>query len=239
MCGVEIPASAAYLVPCRGEGEPLALCPACVLEYRFRFADGLQPAEVVVPAGPESPDENEKGAGQPTLRCSNCQRRVPPEQTVLVSGPIVGWPVIVCSSCLAQVKAGLAAETQNIPWAGAVLWGLGTALAAGAVWYLAGRLWLGAAPMLALVAGPAAGIAVYLGAGRKRGRGLQWLALGLATLALLGAEYGLAGAGAMDLFLDSLGQLLRTGYGLGFFILGLWLAWRIPAPRRVLRAYRD
>ncbi len=184
----------------------------------------------------EPAHQREEGARQ-SLRCGQCRRLVPMKGSVFVSGPALGWPRVICPDCLEQVKGTIAAETRGIFWVGAVLWGLGTALAAGAVWYVVGRLWLGAAPALALLGGPATGIAVHLGAGHKRGRALQWLAVGLAALAFLGAEYALAGAGASDLFMNALEQTLRTGYGFGFSILGLWLAWRIPAARRVLGAY--
>jgi hypothetical protein len=156
----------------------------------------------------------------------------------------------VCADCRTKVINELEAEKATavkmpIAFAGGVL----AALLCGAAWAaiaVATKLEIGYA---AVGVGLATGWGVVLGAGQKRGKNLQWLALGCSVLGLVVGKYFiLAHAvithmdGASDvsyfdprlvsLFFEHLTDMLSPFDALWAFI-ALRIAWRVPRPKSV------
>lgn len=128
---------------------------------------------------------------EPALRCVRCQSPTTEEEALMLPARR-GQTAALCPKCAAEIEARFAAESEGIQVGPAVLYGLGAALAGGVLWYLAERFSGMGMPFLAFIFGWLVAEAVRLGAGRKRGRVLQWIALGLTFAMIVGTQIALA-----------------------------------------------
>jgi Tol biopolymer transport system component len=124
-------------------------------------------------------------------------------------------------------------ETQSLPIGRAALFGAGAAIATGVIWYLLEQQWPGSVALVAFVAGWLIATAVVFGAGRKQGRQLQWISVGLTLLTILGVQFfvrqGWNNPAFLAEFWDKIQQDLLS---LMFYLLGLWIAYTTPGQRR-------
>jgi len=141
----------------------------------------------------EKPAEEGEGPAEaePALRCVRCQSPTTEEEALMLPARR-GQMVALCPRCVAEIEARFAAESENIQIGPAVLYGLGAALAGGILWYLAERFSGMGLAFLAFVFGWLIAEAVRLGAGRKRGRVLQGISLGLTLAMIVGTQVALA-----------------------------------------------
>ncbi len=130
-------------------------------------------------------------AEEPALRCVRCQSPTTEEEALLLPARR-GQVAALCPRCADEIEARFAAESEDIQVGPAVLYGLGAALAGGVIWYLAERFSGMGLAFLAFVFGWLVAEAVRLGAGRKRGRVLQWIALGLTLAMIVGTQVAIA-----------------------------------------------
>ncbi len=139
----------------------------------------------------EKPAEEAAAEEEPTLRCVRCQSPTTEEEALMLPARR-GQVAALCPKCAAEIEARFAAESEDIQVGPAVLYGLGAALAGGVIWYLAERFSGMGLAFLAFIFGWLVAEAVRLGAGRKRGRVLQWIALGLTLAMIVGTQIALA-----------------------------------------------
>jgi hypothetical protein len=103
-------------------------------------------------------------------------------------GRVNGRPV--CGECLAQIQSELdaeAASTEHVP--GGILGGVAGTLVGGAIWAgvaIATKLAIG---YVAVLVGFLAGYGTFLGAGKRKGKPLQIVAVACALLGLLLGKY--------------------------------------------------
>jgi hypothetical protein len=124
-----------------------------------------------------------------------------------------------------------AEEAQELPLGRALLFGAGAAAVLGTAWYLIETYWL-PVPFMVFAVGWLTALAVTFGAGRRRGRPLQWISLGLTvatTLIVLFLRLGLADPlGFPNALAD---WFVRDPLVIVFSLLGLWYAFSTPAAR--------
>ncbi|MGB9722829.1 MAG: zinc-ribbon domain-containing protein [Chloroflexia bacterium] len=161
-----------------------------------------RPAPRPQPQEPEAEKEAEEGEqpaeegeapaeAEPALRCIRCQSPTTEGEALMLPARR-GQVAALCPRCVAEIEARFAAESENIQVGPAVLYGLGAALAGGVLWYLAERFSGMALPFLAFIFGWLIAEAVRRGAGRKRGRVLQWISLGLTLAMIVGTQVAAA-----------------------------------------------
>jgi hypothetical protein len=162
--------------------------------------------------------------------------------------------VAICQSCRERVDSDLAAEqagAAHLPLA--VAGGLGAALVSGIVWAVIAVVTGLAIGYVAVGVGWLAGLGVLHGARGRRGRALQGLAVGCATLGLLFGKYFIvahavremaAGQGVavsyvdprlLGVFAEVLPKTLSPFDALWLF-LALGVAWGIPRRTEVTLA---
>ncbi len=189
--------------------------------------------------------------------CQLCQAEIPEGHEIEVRGRGKGDPsFIYCADCASNVERQFQAETANANLLFAVLAGLAAAVVGVLIWYgfiVITNYHLG---LLAAGLGWLVGIAVVLGAGRKRGPALQAISVVITLFALVLsqwlivryfavqalAEQGFTGISLfvplgvmLDLVITSLGEDLLT---LVFWAIALWAAFATPARRRLRRVGR-
>jgi hypothetical protein len=186
--------------------------------------------------------------------CQRCQDQIPEGLEVQVRGNRWGDPnAIYCPVCALAVEQQLQAETKDPDPIFALLAGLAAAVVGILIWYglvVITNYHLG---FVAIVIGWLVAIAVVLGAGRKRGPGLQALSIAITLVALVISQWlivryfsvqALAELGfkeiplllplgtMLDLVITSLGE---DPLALVFWALALWAAFSTPARRRLRR----
>lgn len=183
------------------------------------------------------PEEKEEEA--PGMTCIRCQAPISPGEALVIPGRVRGQTAALCPRCVSELEARFAAETQGIQMPRAVLFGAAAAILGGAVWYLVYRYTGTDLTLLAFLGGWGIAEAVRFGAGKKRGRKLQWLALGLTAAMILGAEYAILGRfNPADFFSAFWAQVTGSLFTLVLYALGLFQAYSTPAPRRLIGARR-
>jgi hypothetical protein len=186
--------------------------------------------------------------------CQRCQAHIPEGQEIRVRGKRWGDPnTIYCAACAMAVEQQFQAENKNPNRLLAVLAGLAAAVVGTLIWYgivVITNFHLG---FVAAGVGWLVGIAVVLGAGRKRGPALQavsvvitlvalaisqWLILRYFAVQAL-VEQGFTGIALflplgtmLDLVITSISEDLLT---LVFWAIALWAAFATPARRRLRR----
>ncbi len=165
--------------------------------------------------------------------CPQCGTRNPKENTV-------------CRSCGALLEVPLAPlpETpeeaapppvsEEVPIGRAAAFGLAAALVLGSLWFALEYLTHQPFPFLAILVGWVIPEAVIRGAGRRRSRALQWLALGLAFLTIAGTLLLLAATDPAG-FSAGLESRLQDVFSLLLYLLALLMAFFSPAPRPLPR----
>jgi len=184
-------------------------------------------------------------------KCALCERPLVNEQSGLVNGKTT------CLACRDAVLAEIASEADgNVKLAPVIAIGAVASAACGAAWALLIILTKSEIGFAAVGIGYAVGHAVRQAAGGKRGRRLQWIAVGCSTLGLLLGKYffvahmvremaarapnaaaaGLPGWFEPRVFLFFLGILPQlTGvYDALWLFLALNAAWRTLLPARVV-----
>jgi hypothetical protein len=185
-------------------------------------------------------EEEEDTEEIPGTRCLRCEAEIAEGEGLIIPGRRRGGgTTVICSKCQEEIEAQFAAETQDIQLPQAVLFGLGAAILTGVAWYLIVTLTeLPELAVMAFVGGWFISWAVGYGAGRKRGRTLQIVALGLTAILILGTEYILIGETNLAVFFEEFGKRLQDIFTLLLFGMGLWQAYVSLAPRRLPGAPR-
>lgn len=187
-------------------------------------------------------EEEANGDEEEILKCARCQEVIPPGEELVVPGRVRGGgQLALCPKCVAEIEKQFAAETQDIQVGRGILFGLGAAIVCGVSWYWIETLTGWPLALLGFIAGWLIAEAVRFGAGRKRGRVLQWIALGLTALTILGTQYAIyASTEALGPagFFQAFGEHLQDIFTLILYGLALWQAYSTPAPRRLVGARR-
>jgi hypothetical protein len=186
--------------------------------------------------------------------CAECLEAIAPgtEVTLRARGPD-GSPLVVCDACAANLEARYQTETEQPDVVHGVLLGLILGFVGAIVWFgiLATTGW--EMQVISLGLGYVVGWGVKRGAGGKRGRKLQWLAVAATLVVMVFTEY-LIGRYAVSRMLveqgyPSLPLLVRPDRMLAVLItmlsnvttLALWgfaflVAWTMPRRQRLQRA---
>ena len=186
--------------------------------------------------------------------CQRCQDQLPEGQEVQVRGNRWGDPnAIYCTVCALAVEQQYQTETKNPDPVLALLAGLAAAVVGILIWYglvVITNYHLG---FVAIAIGWLVGMVVVLGAGRKRGPGLQALSVAITLVALVISQWLIVRYFAvqalteqgftdialflplgtmLDLVITSLSENLLT---LVFWAIALWAAFATPARRHLRR----
>ncbi len=188
------------------------------------------PEGAAEPAAGAAPQEGAK----PGRTCVRCQSPIAPGEALLVSGGFRRGVLAVCPNCVGELEAKFKAETEGIRLGQAILFGVGAALLIGVGWYLGDR-YSNASPMLnvlGLVAGWVIPEAVRWGAGKKRGRTLQWISVGLTAATIVGVQLALA-LGDQNGFAAGLAARMSSPLTVVIYLLGAFQAYTGPAARKL------
>jgi hypothetical protein len=172
--------------------------------------------------------------------------------------------LLVCPDCTAELEARFAAETEDINLGPAVAYGVAAALLIAVGWYLLG-IYTGS-PLVSIIGFAAGWIlpeVLRFGAGKKRGRNLQFIAVGLTLAVIAGVNIALAATASAGFmrslgfhmvelvseaaglplvapvvvtpppFLTSLGKLFADPLTDVIYLLALFQAYTGPAPRKL------
>lgn len=206
--------------------------------------------------------EDEEGAPDaakedPSRKCVRCQAYIPPGEALLVPGGMRRGTLLVCHNCTAELEARFTAETEDIQLRPAILYGVGAALLIAVGWFLLG-IYTGS-PLVSIIGFAAGWIlpeVLRFGAGKKRGRVLQYIAVGLTLAVIVGVNIALAATASAGLmrtvgfhlagiltekpvtvtpppFLTNLGRLLADPLTDMIYLLALFQAYTGPAPRKL------
>jgi len=187
-------------------------------------------------AAEETPEgtAEEAAEGEPGMSCVRCQAAIKPGEALVIPGRVRGSPSALCPNCAKEIQSRFDAETKDIQTVPALLFGLAAAVAGAAIWYLLYRYLKYDLTLLAFIGGWGIGEAVRYGAGRKRGKTLQWMSLGLTVLMVLGAQYAILGrANPADFFPAFWQAATLNRFNLILYALGLFQAYSTAAPRRL------
>lgn len=146
-------------------------------ETRSAETEGGEPATEEGQAEEPAPQET-------YLTCVRCKASVAESEAWVIPGRGRSGPVVICPQCGNELETQFEAETRDLNMGRAALYGVGAAIVAGVVWYLAEHFTKMPLPFIAWAGAWGIAEAARRGAGRKRGRPLQLLAVGL-TLALI------------------------------------------------------
>ncbi|MBI5433776.1 MAG: hypothetical protein HZA52_13170 [Planctomycetes bacterium] len=153
----------------------------------------------------------------------------------------------VCTDCFAKLEKGVLADLPK-PTHVLGAWAIGAlgALIGGAVWALVAIAFDLELGYLAIGVGMLAGYGVFLGAGKKRGRSLQFVAVGCAVLGLVLGKYLIVAhvfvteypelvtsyvdPALFETFSDNLGEFF-SGYDVLWFALAIGASIRFTAPQ--------
>ena len=122
--------------------------------------------------------------------CSSCGVEIEPGKGFLIPAKDKKSPSLhLCTDCANKMDAAAEAETQDPKLPQALLLGLLAAAVASAIWYAVVVVTKYELGIVAVAVGWLVATAVMLGAGRKRGRVLQIMAVIITLLALAFSEY--------------------------------------------------
>lgn len=183
-------------------------------------------------------EEPVEGAEQ-LVQCVRCKNQVDPREAYVVPGRGRGGQLILCDNCAHELENQIKAETEDANLGRGALFGLGAAVVCGAIWYLVEHYTGFPLVVMSFIGGWLIAEAVRYGAGKKRGRPLQFIALGLTALLILGARYALIGQTDPAAFLQAFGAELQETFTLILYALALWQAYSTPAVRRILWTRRE
>jgi hypothetical protein len=211
--------------------------------------------------GETTPAESKE---DPSRKCVRCQAHIPPGEALLVPGGMRRGTLLVCPDCTAELEARFAAETEDIKLGPAVAYGVAAALLIAVGWYLLG-IYTGS-PLVSIIGFAAGWIlpeVLRFGAGKKRGRNLQYIAVGLTLAVIVGVNLALAATASAGFmrslgfhmvelvaetaglplvapvvvtsppFLTSLGKLLADPLTDVIYLLAFFQAYTGPAPRKL------
>jgi hypothetical protein len=190
-------------------------------------AEGQTSAEDAAPVQSAAP------AADPARRCVRCQAQIPPGEALLISGGFRRGTVRVCPKCTSELQSRFTAETENVQLERAGLFGVGAAAPIAAIWYILGRTT--ESPFLAIIGFAAGWIlpeVVRYGAGKKRGRNLQWVSVALTAAIIIGVNVALA-AGDPAGLLSGLGTRLADPLTDVIYLLSLFQAYTGAAARKL------
>lgn len=153
--------------------------------------------------------------------CSKCNASIPEGSEVILAGYGKNAAnVTVCSNCAYEMERSIKAETEDINFIGAAVFGVVAAFISSLIWYgtvvLSHRQW----GIIAIAIGWLVAQAVILGSGRKRGPRLQGLSVVITILAMAFSEYLIVRHFAVQ-------QLVAKGYTNIPYILPLKVMWEL------------
>lgn len=200
-------------------------------------------------SGPADPEPIQLGskAGQ-SVPCARCQQQIPAGQYYSYTDNTRA-DVFLCSICREQIEQALEAEGTHANLLTATLCGLAAGLVVGAAWHAIVVVTGYEIGYVAIGAGWLIGMAVHVGAGRKRAVPLQALSAGITLLTLLVANYftflhalrkylmaqKMAGYSGQFFFVSPLEpaflQHLVSPMGLLIWAIALYVAFSVPKPR--------
>ncbi len=221
-------------------------CSACgaVLGVEAAPMEVPQPTVAPAPVGQLSQEgavpspEGQAQSEVVVLTCVRCRSKIPEGEGFLVpAGGLRGRMLVLCSTCEGELRTRFQAETEGLQVGRGVLFGLAAVILSTALWSLIVYLSkppTGDMPLMAFIGGWAIAWAVGYGAGRKRGRTLQWIAAGLTVLMILVSEYVVIRPANPAVFFEELGRRLQDIFTLLLFGLGVWQAYIALTPRRLV-----
>lgn len=185
--------------------------------------------------------------------CTSCQKEMTDgREAVVIKGKGREADRIVCRECAESLSRAAREETENPNLPLAIIFGTVAAMLACAAWYAFVVLTERQFGLIAVGVGYVVGLAVMLGAGRKRGVTLQVYSVLLTVLAMAFSEYFIArhfavvalsreGASlTVPLFLplkmmsEIIGESLKSDPAtLLFWAIAAWVAFGVPARRVV------
>ena len=122
--------------------------------------------------------------------CANCGAAISEGLETMVRGKDRNSaPITLCFNCAVEMEKAFQTETEEANLLGALLFGLGAALATSLVWYAVVIITNYELGILAVAVGWLVAQAVVLGSGRKRGPALQALSVGITLSAMAFSEY--------------------------------------------------
>ena len=153
----------------------------------------------------------------------------------------------ICQNCREEIELRLTAETEDVQLQRGVVFGLLAAIVCGGIWYLVEYF-----AKMSLM-GPLAFLSSWVtaevlrwGAGRKRGRQLQWIAVGMAVVLILVVQFAIYSTISVPTsegveeplrqtftFIGFLQEQMRDPVNLLLVLWGLWQAYQAAAPRRL------
>ena len=179
-----------------------------------------------------------------TVSCENCKKSIPAGEQYTLRGKDKK-EVHLCSECKENINKVFAEETKNPNLPKAILGGIVGGGLGGLLWFLfvvVTKLELG---WIAIGVGWLVGMGVHLGSGRKRGLHLQLLSAFLTLATLFIANYFVlyklvqdeVGIGLQQLPFSLVMQVFMKSVvspiGLLIWAIGLYVAFRVPQPRKI------
>lgn len=192
---------------------------------------------------------NGEANARPAFVCAACLKDIGPDSEYRKVSED-GTEKVLCTRCHSTKIAAARREARGNSKVMPVLFGLGGAAIAGTVWYSFVTITEWQLGLVSIAMGWLVGKSVVWGAGKRRGRSLQWLAVGLTVPAIVVSEYFIFNSFIKEAIVAqrgielgrnlSVSEFLRY-YGSFFtdlktrgfldvlvFGFALWQAWRTP-----------